>query len=344
MRVMTLLQFLLLVAVPPLAHSHSRWQCPEPRSSSTGIKNFPCGSQPLSIYQADTATDEIKPGPLRIIFEESVHHTGSPFRISLSKDGSDDEACVLLDHIPHNDCCRPSYYDESSYTKYVVTIEIPNVSCERCSLHLSNPMTDKIGRDGSPSGIGCTDPDGSCFSVYYSCTKPFRIVGDENAVQRNEYSCPDWRSLHENWPLVWVGDNGEDVDVTTSGVYRRESSTWSEDDFTLTTVPDQYRRDAGGLCGEQEVTTTISAPTTASETISTLTTSTETTSTVESSSTSETSSTTATTTMPAAAATPATEDSGQSNEEKTQPTTSAGVIVDSPLLVVALTLAMSFIF
>ena len=340
---MTLPQYLLIVAVLPLAHSHSRWQCPEPRSSSTGIKNFPCGSQPLSIYQADTATDEIKPGPLRIIFEESVHHTGSPFRISLSKDGSDDEACVLLDHIPHNDCCRPSYYDESSYTKYVVTIEIPNVSCERCSLHLSNPMTDKIGRDGSPSGIGCTDPDGSCFSVYYSCTKPFRIVGDENAVQRNEYSCPDWRSLHENWPLVWVGDNGEDVDVTTSGVYRRESSTWSEDDFTLTTVPDQYRRDAGGLCGEQEVTTTISAPTTASETISTLTTSTETTSTVESSSTSETSSTTATTTMTAAA----TEDSGQSNEEKTQPTTSAGVIVDSSLrrlgLIGAVTLAMSLI-
>ena len=153
-RVMTLLQFLLLVAVPPLAHSHSRWQCPAPRSSSTGIKNGPCGSQPLSIYQTDSAIDEIKPGPLRIIFEESIHHTGAPFRISLSNDGTDDDACVLLDHIPHNDCCQPDYFDESSYTKYVLTIEIPNVSCERCSLHLSNPMTDKIGIDGSPNGIG----------------------------------------------------------------------------------------------------------------------------------------------------------------------------------------------
>eukprot|EP00986_Skeletonema_menzelii_P002718 scaffold764_cov79-Skeletonema_menzelii.AAC.6 len=323
---MTLLQqFLLLVAVPPLAHSHSRWQCPAPRSSSTGIKNGPCGSQPLSIYQTDSAIDEIKPGPLRIIFEESIHHTGAPFRISLSNDGTDDDACVLLDHIPHNDCCQPDYFDESSYTKYVLTIEIPNVSCERCSLHLSNPMTDKIGIDGSPNGIGCTDPDGSCFSVYYSCTKPFRIVGDENAVQRNEYSCPDWRSLNENWPLVWVGDNGEDVDVATSGVYRRESSTWSEDDFTLVTVSDQYRRDAGGLCGEQ-VPTTISDSTTPSETTSTLTTSEETTATVESSSTNETTSATTITTT-----TTTTEGKSQSNEEKTQSPTSAGDIVDSAL-------------
>lgn len=202
-------------------------------------------------------------------------------------------------------------------------------------LHLSNPMTDKIGSDGSPSGIGCTDPDGSCFSVYYSCTKPFRIVGYENAVQRNEYSCPDWRSLNENWPLVWVGDNGEDVDVTTSGVYRRESSTWSSDDFTLATVPDQYRQDAGGLCGEQ-VTATMSDPTTSSETTSTLTTSTEK-ATVESSSTSETTSATAT------ASTAVTEGSNQSNEEKTQPPTSAGVIVDSALRVLCLIGALTFV-
>ncbi len=258
---MSLIHILLLSTVPFLAHSHSRWECPAPRSSSTGIKDGPCGSQPLNTYETDTATDEIKPGPLRIIFEESIHHTGSPFRISLSSDGTDADACVLIDHVPHNDCCQPEFFDESTYTKYVLTIEIPNVTCERCSLHLSNPMTDKIGSDGSPSGIGCTDPDGSCFSVYYSCTKPFRIVGDENAVQRNDYSCPDWRSTNENWPLAWVGDNGEDVDVTTSGVYRRESSTWSEDDFTLTTVPNKYRQDAGGLCGEevQEVTSTTSA-------------------------------------------------------------------------------------
>mmetsp|Transcript_13572 Transcript_13572/g.27564 ORF Transcript_13572/g.27564 Transcript_13572/m.27564 type:complete len:328 (+) Transcript_13572:52-1035(+) len=320
---MTLLQLLLLAAVPLVAHSHSRWECPAPRSSSTGIKNGPCGSQPLSLYQSDAATDEIKPGPLRIIFEESIHHTGSPFRISLSNDGTDDDACVLLDHIPHNDCCRPGFFDESSYTKYAVTIEIPNVKCERCSLHLSNPMTDKNGSDGSPSGIGCTDPDGSCFSVYYSCTEPFRIVGDENAVQRNEYSCPDWRSVNEDWPLVWVGDNGEDVDVTTSGVYRRESSIWSED-FTLTTVPNQYRQDAGGLCGEQ-VTATTTSPTTTSA---------ETTATTASSLTNGTTTTTPT----------AKEGNNESNESKTPPPTSAGIVVASSLILRIMILAGAITF
>ena len=244
-------QLLLLTTVIHVAFSHSRWDCPTPRSSSTGIKNGPCGSQPLSTYQTETPLLEIKPGPLRIIFEESIHHTGSPFRISLSNDGTDDDACVLLDHIPHNDCCQPDFFNETSYTKYVLTIEIPNIKCERCSLHLSNPMTDKIGSDGSQDGIGCTDPNGSCFSVYYSCTEPFRIVGDENAVERIEYTCPDWRGVHKEWPLSWIGDFGKDVNVTTSGVYRRESSIWSEDDFTLSTVPDQYRQDAGGVCGKK---------------------------------------------------------------------------------------------
>eukprot|EP00984_Skeletonema_dohrnii_P024327 scaffold13439_cov105-Skeletonema_dohrnii-CCMP3373.AAC.4 len=186
-------------------------------------------------------------------------------------------------------------------------------------------MTDKIGSDGSPSGIGCTDPDGSCFSVYYSCTEPFRIVGDENAVQRNEYSCPDWRSVNEDWPLVWVGDNGEDVDVTTSGVYRRESSIWSEDDFTLTTVPNQYRQDAGGLCGEQ-VTATITSPTT--------TTSSETTATTASSLTSGTTTTTPT----------VKEGNNESNESKTPPPTSAGIVVASSLIIRIMILAGAITF
>jgi hypothetical protein len=129
-------------------------------------------------------------------------------------------------------------------------------------------MTDKIGSDGAPSGEGCTDP-GSCFSVYHSCSHPFRIKGDSNAVKRNEYTCPDWRSLNEDWPTVWVGDNGEDVDVSISGVYRRESSDWNQEDFTLMTVPAQYRQNVGGLCGkqEEEVETTSSTATEAATSV-----------------------------------------------------------------------------
>lgn len=132
-----------------------------------------------------------------------------PFLIHIQfyiDDRNDDASCVLLDHIPHNDCCNPSLFDPSTYTQYSITIQIPNVICERCSLHLSNPMTDKIGSNGSPTGIGCTDPDGTCFSVYHSCTKPFRIVGDveSGAVSRSEYLCPNYIDINEEWPTRWV--------------------------------------------------------------------------------------------------------------------------------------------
>jgi hypothetical protein len=197
---------------------------------------------------------EIQPGPLRVIFEESITHTGAPFRISLSGDGSDDEVCILLDHIPHNDNSRPSSSDASTYTPYVITIEIPDVSCERCSLHLSNPMTDKIGSNGAPSGIGCSDPNGTCFSVYHSCTKPFRIAG---TVPRSDYVCI-YESMvgPSDWPKEWTGDGSLQVDASVPGVYRRESSVWNTEDSTLETATLRYQQDAGGVCGE-----TSNAPT-----------------------------------------------------------------------------------
>ena len=164
-------------------------------------------------------------------------------------DGTDDNACVLLDHIPHNDCCEPDLNDPSTYTPYAITVMIPNIICERCSLHLSNPMTDKIGDDGSPLGIGCTDP-GTCFAVYHSCTKAFRIVGDANdgAVERSDYVCPSLANAETGWPTTWMGDNGEVVDASIPGVYRREWSIWSETNFTLSTAPSLFREDVGELC------------------------------------------------------------------------------------------------
>mmetsp|Transcript_4842 Transcript_4842/g.13676 ORF Transcript_4842/g.13676 Transcript_4842/m.13676 type:complete len:345 (-) Transcript_4842:629-1663(-) len=248
-RVALLAVFLSCICLP-LAHAHSRWSCPEPRSPSTSIKDGPCGDE-TNNFSASQEVVEIAPGPLRVVFEESIYHTGAPFRISLSGDGTDTSPCSLLDHIPHSDGApRPTFRDESTYTQYAVTIDIPDVNCERCSLHLSNPMTDKIGSAGSPTGIGCTDPDGTCFSVYYSCTKPFRILGSSSAMPRSEYQCQyDSESGPEDWPASWIGDSGEFVDASIPGVYRRESSRWNAIDFTLESAPMRYRQDAGGLCG-----------------------------------------------------------------------------------------------
>jgi len=227
--------------------AHSRWKCPEPRSSSTSIKEGPCGDETNDFNKSGQAI-EINPGPLRVVFEESIHHVGSPFRITLSGDGSDyQDTCVLLDHIPHNDDVYPppKFQDPTTYTPYVITIDIPDVYCESCSLHLANPMTDKIGSDGSPKGIGCTDPNGTCFSVYHSCTEPFRISG---SIPRSEYVCPDNGALPVDWPTQWLGDDGEVVDASLPGLYRREYSVWSPNDYTLQTAPLRYRQDAGGVC------------------------------------------------------------------------------------------------
>ena len=248
-----LLPLLLLGQLPLSALSHARWSCPEPRSAETGIKEGPCGGDNGDF--SNVLPVEIRPGPMLVTFEESIYHTGAPFRISLSDDGDDDpdRACVLLDHVPHNDDppSRPRMYDESTYVPYAITVNIPDVRCERCSLYLSNPMTDKIGTAGSPLGVGCTDPDGTCFSVYHSCTRPLKIVG---AKPRSNYDCP---SLPSDWPVVWVGDNGMEVEASDPGVYRRESSEWGPEDHLLIGVPDRYRQDVG-ICGSVEAKSVVS--------------------------------------------------------------------------------------
>jgi hypothetical protein len=85
--------FLAYSSLPRRTAAHSRWRCPEARSSDTGIKAGPCGDEtddfdsPLLLPGGDdddAAVLEIAPGPMRVTFEESIHHTGAPFRISLS--------------------------------------------------------------------------------------------------------------------------------------------------------------------------------------------------------------------------------------------------------------------
>jgi hypothetical protein len=180
------------------------------------------------------------------LFNFKVTHDGGGWRFSLSSDGSDDDPCVLLDHIPHNDDPGnfPVYGVVSTFIPYILTIEIPDVYCERCSLHLSNPMTDKIEEDGSPSGVGCTDP-GTCFSVYHSCTRPLKING---TIARSDYKCPEEQP--SDWPTTWIGDGGAPVDTSVMGVYRRESANWDKNSNLLVhdSVPERYREDAGGVC------------------------------------------------------------------------------------------------
>jgi hypothetical protein len=217
---------------------HIRWKCPVPRNPDTGIKYGPCGDETNQFLP--NATLVIGPGPFTVQWEESITHVGAPFRIALSSDGRDTDStlsktCVLLDHIPHNDLTNPIYFNESTYGLYTLTIDIPDVSCERCSLHIANPMTDKFSSAGTPTGIGCTDPNGTCgTSVYHSCTVPIQITG---RTPRKDFVCPTTNP--SDWPTQWKGDNGVAVDATTRGVYRRESGVWKNG--FLMDVPSHYR-------------------------------------------------------------------------------------------------------
>ena len=97
-------------------HGHSRFGCPAPRSPDTNIKTGPCGASPPG---APTLT--LAPGPFTVEIEESIAHTGAPFKITLSGDGDDATGCVLIDHIPSNPASTPSFGNEATYTKYYIT-------------------------------------------------------------------------------------------------------------------------------------------------------------------------------------------------------------------------------
>ena len=231
---------LLLLSTHYLStEGHIRWECPAPRNPDTGIKSGPCGEETDQF--AASAAYTIAPGPFTVQWEESITHVGAPFYIALTQDGRDTDTlflkpCILLDHIPHNDLTNPNFVNESTFELYSLTIEIPDVSCERCSLHIVNPMTDKIGDRGAPNGVGCTYP-GFCggVDVYHSCTVPIRING---TIPRRNYICPNVNP--SDWPNSWKGDNGKAVNTTKRLEYRRESGTWK--DSFLMDVPERYRQ------------------------------------------------------------------------------------------------------
>jgi hypothetical protein len=133
---------------------------------------------------------ELEPGKITLVFEESISHKGAPFRIALSQEGSDVYDCVLLDHIPHNDAGKPNYYDPSTFVEYRITVNIPDVKCERCALQLINPMTDKIGI-GRSCVLASSSTPNYCFSVYHSCAN-VNITGKNPRSGLNCSQPTDW--------------------------------------------------------------------------------------------------------------------------------------------------------
>jgi hypothetical protein len=222
------LQFLVVaIALMGAANAHSRWACPKARNPNTGLKNAPCD---VNTGDFSAPVTEIHPGPFTVVFEEQIFHHGAPFGIFLSKEGDDSFGCQLLDHIPHNDQEQPT--PTKPFVQYKITLQIPDIKCDKCSISLYNAMTDKLPLAGMKE---CTympnrvNPgwNGTCFSVYHSCTT-LRILGSKPLT--GQADCPQ--------PAGWPYTNHTSYLYSTG-----ESGVWKNS--WLTGVPAAYSTPAG---------------------------------------------------------------------------------------------------
>eukprot|EP00601_Ochromonadales_sp_CCMP2298_P028581 CAMPEP_0173331910 /NCGR_PEP_ID=MMETSP1144-20121109/4061_1 /TAXON_ID=483371 /ORGANISM="non described non described, Strain CCMP2298" /LENGTH=272 /DNA_ID=CAMNT_0014276739 /DNA_START=277 /DNA_END=1095 /DNA_ORIENTATION=+ len=198
-----LFSFVIALALVAAVSAHGRWKCPSPRDAldeagnhirfdNTANKYAACG--PESGKWGFGKVTSLKPGWTTITWEESISHTGSPFRISIL-DETETTVVVLLDHIPHNEDSQPIAQVEATYTEYSMSLLIPDIKCDKCTLQFLYAMTDKTVKCGTPvcyynpqdaACKGSTDPDaetcagapndtpcvaeGECFSNYHSCS------------------------------------------------------------------------------------------------------------------------------------------------------------------------------
>jgi hypothetical protein len=244
-----------------LVSGHGRWKCPLPRDEkdengnhitfdNTGNKYAACGPQSGKWGFGQVTT--LSPGWTTFTWEESITHTGSPFRIAIL-DESETARVVLLDHIPHNEKSLPDRNDESTYVEYKISVNIPNVKCDKCSLQLLYVMTDKSVKCGIPTCYynpddaackGNTDPnaatcagapnsevcvaEGECFSNYHSCAD-VQILGTQPLSDFAFDSQP------ADWPYSSM----------KMQYYGAEVGDWSEG--WLTGIPANYTTDFSSL-------------------------------------------------------------------------------------------------
>jgi hypothetical protein len=155
---------------------------------------------------------------------------GSGWAFYLTEDGDDDSRCLLLDHVPADPAAAANPMLEETWDHQYVTVDIPDVSCAKCSILLQNVMVDKSGAIGAPDGPGCTynGAIGTCTQItngpgysYHSCSVPLKITG---TIPRSQYTCPGQPS---DWPTVWEGDGGARVDTGVANLYRRASGMYA---------------------------------------------------------------------------------------------------------------------
>jgi len=158
----------LILSAPVAAHAHLTMDEPEPRYPSTEQKDGPCGRD--GGERTDSVTVAEPGSTITIRWNEYIDHP-SHYRVAFDVDGDDDfvdpvclENCddrrqpamvwaddetgnVLLDFIE----------DRTGGGDYEVSVTLPDVECERCTLQLIQVMYDK-----RPYVSGGND-------IYYQC-------------------------------------------------------------------------------------------------------------------------------------------------------------------------------
>lgn len=159
-----------------------------------GNKDGPCGPFSNQTYWGAGGVTEFAPASWQTIeIEESFRHIGAPWRLALLDETLTLRA-VLLDHIPHDDAApEPDFDNETTFTKYRITVYIPDVDCKQCSLQMLSVMVDTNlecnvtqctyfadDTDCSPATCGGGDPvckrPNTCFANYHSCAGASSVV------------------------------------------------------------------------------------------------------------------------------------------------------------------------
>jgi hypothetical protein len=105
--------------------AHARWKYPVARSTDTGIKGpYPCGYE--SFFGPNQAVTTLTANSVVTLqWEETISHTGAPFRIALSyDDDSKYDKIILFDHIPHNDQGGGDFSNPKGYS---LNFTIPDI-------------------------------------------------------------------------------------------------------------------------------------------------------------------------------------------------------------------------
>ena len=255
----TLLSLMLLL---PFTAGHARWKCPLPRDEkdengkhirfdNTGNKVGACGPQSGNWGFGTVA--KVSPGWNTFVWEESISHEGSPFRLAIL-DEKEEAKVVLLDHIPHWNGAKPTANVEKTYVEYKMSVNIPDVNCTQCSLQLLYVMTDKSTKCGiktcyyNPDDSACkgsTDPDAeTCYGAPND-----DVCEQENECYSNYHTCTDV-TISGTQPLSNFAYNSQPTDWPYKDMqmqyYSLEAAQWSNG--WLEGIPPEYTTEYTNFC------------------------------------------------------------------------------------------------